>query len=576
MDGLHLSYIVKELSRLLTGARVDRVLMPEKDELHIIVRGTTGTHRLLLSASASNPRAHLTQVAKQNPQEPPMFCMLLRKLLVGARVQAVRQMHGDRIMEIDFAAISELGEPALRILSCEIMGRHSNIILRDESGRILDAIHHVSLFMSRVREVRPGLAYMPPPPQDKLNPSELELSAAQQRLSTAPARLDKAIAEVLSGVSMTSAREIAYRLTGDASPHLDVEARVALAAPLCALLPELLALDTPVLLMQDGQALDAFPFVMQHMDPGAQKPVAEGQSAALDAFYLLRDKRERMGQKSQSLVRSLRTHIERAESKLAIHQDILAADARIEDLRVQGELLTAALHAVSRGQEQAIVPDYYAGGTRSIALDIRLSPAQNAQRYYKQYQKMRAAQKHAAEQTELIEKQLAFLTEQMADVRKCETAAELDEIRMALVREGFLRASHSRKQKKVPPSKPLSCTSSDGIALLIGKNSAQNERITQGAQPEHTWLHAKDMPGSHVIIQHVGEVPERTLREAAMLAAWFSNGYQSAQVPVDYTKRRYVRKPSGAAAGYVTYTHQHTLYMKPDEVAVRALLGDVL
>ena len=507
-----------------------------------------------------------------------MFCMLLRKLLGGARVLAVRQIDGDRVAEIAFGAVDDFGEAVERVLCVEIMGRHSNIIAYAAAdGRVLDSIHRVTPDMSRVREMRPGVIYTRPPGQDKLNPETLDAEGLKAALAGAPARLDKAIAATVSGISAVSARELAYRLTGDASPHLDAEARAALAEPLAGLLASLPPSEPIILHGDQGEAIDVFPFPMLHLDRAGQRPIPEGQSAALDLFYLSRDRRERMGQKSQSLVRSLKAHIERAESKIAIHRDILQSDARIDELRISGELLTANLHLLKKAQAQVTVPDYYTGGEREIALDERLSPAQNAQGYYRQYQKMRAAQRHALQQLEIIEAQHRFLTEQLSDVRKCGAAEELDEIRQALVDAKVLRPTGGRKkQAKQSPSRPLSCVSSDGIGLLIGKNSAQNERITQGARPENTWLHAKDMPGSHVLIQHAGEPPEATLREAAQLAAWFSQGYRSSRVPMDYTLRRHVRKPSGAATGYFIYGNQKTLYVTPDEAEIRRLLGDAV
>lgn len=575
MDGIHIGFVVRELAGRITGARVDRVLEPEKDELHLVLRGGRETYRLLMSASAANPRMHLTKQAKQNPDEPPMFCMRMRKLLTGGRVQGIRQIGGDRIIEIQLACVDELGEKGALALRCEIMGRHSNIILIDEEGRIVDAIRHVSLDMSRVREVRPGLPYTLPPSQNKLDFAAVSKDALGEALAEASARLDKALTEVLAGIGAASARELSFRLIGEASPHLSAEKRKALAEPLLRLLFALPDEDCPVLLLDSaGEAIDVFPFQQVHLDAASQKAVPDGQSAALDDFFVLRDRRERMSQKSASLVRSLKTHIERSESKLAIHREALSGDERIEEARIQGELLTANLHLLKRAQQAVSVPDYYTGEMRQIALDPRLSPSQNAQRYYRQYQKLREARKHAAEQLKIIEGELEFLTSQLSDVRKCTQAMELDEIRAELVRAGFLRASHSRgKLKRPPQSKPHVCLSTDGIALVIGKNSAQNERLTQGAQPEHTWLHAKDMPGSHVIIQHAGNVPEATLLEAAQLAAWFSQGFRSSRVPVDYTLRKHVRKPSGAAAGYFHYTNQRTLYVTPDEQIVKGLLG---
>lgn len=575
MDGLMLGFIARELEMKLAGARVDRVLQPEKDELHLVLRSREATYRLLLCASANNARVHITSASKPNPAEPPMFCMLLRKLLGNGRVRAIRQIGGDRVLEIHFDTLDELGEPVLRILSCEIMGRHSNIILRDEAGRIADAIRHVGADVSRVREVKPGLPYMPPPAQDKLDPADATVEQLRDLLQTSAARLDKALSEGLCGIGAQSAREIAFRLTAQESPHLDAEARVALAGPLCQLLHAMPAFSPPVLVLDaDGLPTGVYPFLQRHLPPGHQQEVPQGPSAAMDAYYLARDRHERLLQKGASLQRSLRTHLERAEKKLALHEEVLAAEDSIEAARIQGELLTANLHLLQKAGSSVEVPDYYTGSTRVIALDPKMTPAQNAQRYYRQYQKMRAAQRHAAEQAAQARGEVDFLEGMLDDLRKADTPAELDEIRQELVQRNYLRMAHTRgKPKKAEATRPLSVTSSDGLTILIGKNSAQNDRLTAAASPDATWLHAKNMAGSHVIIETAGDPPEATLREAALLAAWYSRGYRSAQVPVDYTLRKYVKKPSGAAPGFVIYTHQHTLYVTPDESQVKRLTG---
>ena len=573
MDGLLLGFVARELSDTLSGARVDRVLQPEKDELHLLLRGREGSFRLLLSACANNARAHLTTETKQNPAEPPMFCMLLRKLLVGSRVASVLQIDGDRVLEITFDCVDELGERVLRVLSVEIMGRHSNIVLRGPDGRIADSIRHVGVDVSRVREVKPGLLYLPPPAQGKLDPLAADEQALRAALSAAPARLDKALAETLAGLGAQSAREIAYRLTGEESPHLDAAARERLAGPLRALLDALPSYGPPVLFVhENGEAIDVFPFAQKRLDPRFQRQVPEGPSAALDAFYRLRDRRERLLQKTASLARSIRTHIERCEKKLALHEEALASEQKCEEARIKGELLTANLHQIEKGSPFAEVYDYYTGQLRSIALDTRLSPAHNAQKYYRQYQKLRAAQRYAKEQAELARKELSVLEAQLDDLRKCEDTAELDEIRAELIRAGYLRAAHTRgKPKKPAPSRPMRFVSSDGIRIQVGRNSAQNDRLTAAAPGEALWLHAKNMAGSHVIVGKEGDVPERTLREAALLAAFYSQGYRSAQVPVDYTLRKHVRKPAGAPAGFVLYTNQRTLYVTPDEQSVKKL-----
>ena len=575
MDGLMLSYITRELSEKLAGARVDRVLQPEKDELHLVLRGYNETHRLLLCASANNARAHLIQGSKQNPMEPPMFCMLLRKHLMSSRVRQVRQIAGDRILEIVFDCVDELGERVERLLICEFMGRRSNLIFTEPQGRILDAIRHVGADMSRTREIRPGLLYARPSPQDKLDPALATFSQLHAALESAPPRLDKALADLLMGLSSQSAKEIAYRLTLQEEPHIDVDGRRLLAGPLHKLLSELPTLAPPVLLMNaDGDAVDIFPFEQKRYAKELQLPVPSGPSAAMDAYYRLRDKRERITQKTASLARSLRSHIERCENRLTIHEEALAADQRIEQARICGELLTANLHLIGKSAAEVAVPDYYTGNSRVIPLDPRLSPAHNAQRYFKQYRKLRTAQLHATEQVAQIRADLDALETQLDDLRKCEDVADLDEIRSELVRGGYLRASHNRgaKPRKPAPTKPMQAISSDGIPIRIGRNSAQNDRLTFSAPPDTLWLHAKNMTGSHVLVDCEGEPPEQTLREAAQLAAWFSRGYRSSQVPVDYTRRKYVKKPSGAAVGFVIYTHQQTLYITPDERQVKALL----
>ncbi len=576
MDGLMLGFIARELSRKLSGARVDRVMQPEKDELHITYYGPEGAGRLLLCASPSCARAHCTQENKPNPQEPPMFCMLLRKQLAGARVQSVRQVGGDRILEIEFACVDELGEKVSRILSCEIMGKHSNIILRSGDGRITDAIRHVGVDVSRVREVKPGLPYTPPPSQEKVDPTAADVDTLREALLAGGARLDTALFGTLSGLGALSAKELAYRLTGQDTPHLSPEARSGLAEPLHRLLTEMPAFGPPVLLIDDGgEPIDALPFFYHSLDARRQKPIPDGPSMTLDHLYHLKDRQARMAQKSASLARSIKANIERRESRLAIHEQALADTDRLEENRILGELLTSNLHLVEKGAATAQVFDYYTGSIRVIPLDLRLTPAQNAQKYYKQYQKMRAAQAHAKEQAAQARDELALLLAHQDDLRKCGDAIELEEIRQELVKAGYVHAAHSRgKSKKPTPSKPLSCVSSDGLRIQVGKNSAQNDRLTGSAPPEALWLHAKNMAGSHVIVDCPGELPEATLREAALLAAWFSRGYASGQVPIDYTRRKYVKKPSGAAAGFVTYTNQKTLYITPDERTVKRLLGE--
>ena len=570
MDGVMLGFLARELDQKLRDGRVDRVIQPEKDEIHLLIRAQGENHRLVLSASPSAARAHLSAHAKTGPMEPPMFCMLLRKHLLGGRVTDVRRIAGDRILEISFSVLSELGDLVARTLVVELMGRHSNVILRAGDGRIIDAIRHVDEDISRVRLVLPGLPYAAPPSQGKLDPDAATAPQIEERLTCEGGKLAKAIGACIAGFSPQAAREAAVRigLSGeDLIASIDVPAA---ARALHAYLQAMPALSPCVVtLAESGAPADVFPFPQMHLS--ADTETFDGPSAALDAFFYERDRRDRLQQRASSLYHTLRHHIERCERKIAIQDEALAGAARMEEYRQNGELIQANLYRLQKGAPFAEVENYYAEDCAlvRIPMDVSLSPAQNAQRYFKLYQKARGARTLAAEQKEKAEQELMYLEQMEDDLRKCADAQGLSELRAILEASGHVRAAASRvKPRKEAPSQPMKFLSSDGIEIEVGKNALQNERLTMGAAGYETWLHAQKMPGSHVIV-HAQSVPEATLAEAAMLAAYYSKGVRSSQVPIDVTLRRYIKKPGGTPAGFVTYTHQRTLYITPDEAAVR-------
>ena len=504
-----------------------------------------------------------------------MFCMLLRKLIGGAKVLCVRQVGGDRILEIAFACEDEFGQPSERILSCEVMGRHSNIILRSAEGKILDSIHHVGADISRVREVKPGLPYTPPPAQEKLDPlsPELDEAALSRALRAGAARLYAAIGGALSGFGRESAREMAYRLTGGESPVTDEEQRAALAKPLLALLREMPSWGPAALLLnEDGEPAEVYPFPQKRFAAQEQR-LMPSASAAAEAYYRTRDAKARLDSQRRGMEAALKARLEKCEKKLAIHEQALADDDKMEEARVCGELLTANLHLLKKGGDRAEVFDYYRGENRVIALDRRWTPSQNAQTYYKRYRKMRAAQEAALEQIGGLEEERFQLESYLDDLRKCEQPDQLAEIREALCREGIVRAVKQRggRPRKLPASAPMRFCAPDGTEILVGRSGPQNDRLTLNAPLNAMWLHAKDIPGSHVIVGGEGEPSDAALNAAAMLAAYYSKAFRSAQVPVDMTRRRYVKKPSGSPPGRVIYTHQQTVYVTPDEQAVKAL-----
>ena len=573
MDGVMLGFIARELAQKLRDGRIDRVIQPERDEIHLLIRAQGENHRLLLSASPNAARVHLTAHAKTGPMEPPMLCMLLRKHLGSGHIMDVRRVAGDRILEIDIQALSELGDQVIRTLVIEIMGRHSNIILKNSDGRIIDASRHVDEDISRVRQVLPGLPYEYPPSQGKLNPDTASADEIAQRLTETGGKLHKAIGSVLAGFSPQAAKEAAIRICGDGEmlvTELDVQETAHALHDYLAAMPSLG--PCTVILSDDGAPSDVYPFEQMRL-LGMPHECYDSPSAALDAFYYERDRRERMNQKASSLAHTIKNHIERCEKKISIQNEALGNAARMEEYRKNGELIQANLYRLKKGEPFAEVEDFYSEDYAPIRvpMDVSLSPAQNAQRYFKLYQKARNARTLAAEQKQKAEQELEYLEQMADDLRKCTDNAGLSELRQMLVSSGHVRAVVSRvKPRKEAPSQPMKFLSSDGIEMEVGKNALQNERLTMGAKGDELWLHAQKMPGSHVIV-HSTDVPENTVLEAAMLAAYYSKGVRSAQVPIDATLRRYIKKPGGTPAGFVIYTHQRTLYISPDEAAVRKI-----
>ena len=566
MDGFTLHFLARELREALVGARVDRAVQPERDEVLLTMRNHNENFNVLFSASAGCARAHITRVKKNNPLEPPMLCMLLRKHLSGARVTDVRQIYCDRILEIAFEHFDELGERTTKTLVCEFMGKHSNLIFLTADGKIIDSARHVTEQISSVRQVLPGLYYQRPPAHGKLPFLALEPAALAARLAEAPKTLHKALSECVSGLSTQTAREIAYRTLGDENASTGSLAPEAVAEAVVRVMQEMLGEFSPALLYAPGEdaPIDAVPIPFTsraHLDCRPMPSL----SAALDEFYRARDLAERMQQKSAALHRVLKNNLERSEKKLAIQEEALLNCERAEDYRIKGELLMANLHLVSKGAKRVSVPNYYdeALTPMEIELDERISPAQNAQRYFKRYQKARSARKFALEQKAIAQEEIRYLASQLLALETCTEEAELAEIREELEKLGYVRANHNRRQmKKLPPSTPLRFTAPSGAEIFVGKNNRQNDELTFSAKPGYVWLHAKDMPGSHVIIAR--ENPdEATIRFAASLAARYSSGRESGRVPVDYALKKYVKKPSGAKPGFVTYTNQKTLYAEP-------------
>lgn len=562
MDGFTLSFLTRELRGVLLGGRVDKVNQPERDALVLLIR-SGGNHRLLLSANANQARVQLTAQTYENPAEPPMFCMLMRKHLLGSRIVELRQVAGDRILAISFDCLDELGDHVQKTLYLEIMGRHSNLTLVSGSGAIIDAIRHVNSEMSRVRTVLPGGQYHLPPQPDKLTPETLCAAALKERLSQLSCPLSKGLIETVAGMASVCSKEVCAQIGVEpATPVSQLDLDIV-SQRLDAFYHSVSA--SPVTLFDPaGQAVDFFPFPYRTFDRDSQKPMPT-VSQAMDAFYLGRDLRMRMQQKSAGLQRHVKSALERTEKKKAIMLDTLAHSEQTEQNRVYGDLLTANLHQIAKGAESVTVQNYYdpACPNVTIPLSPRLSPAQNAQSYYKKYRKAKSAEQYAREQMDFLERDLLLLENALDDLDKCETTVDLAEIRYVLTESGFLRPDASQKRggkpKKLQEGRPYRFAAPDGTLIEVGKNSLQNDRLTLHARGNETWLHAQGIPGSHVIIRTESAPSDETLLYAAKLATYYSKGRNHPQQAIDYTLRKYVKKGAGAPAGLVTYTHFKTL-----------------
>nr|WP_326212788.1 NFACT RNA binding domain-containing protein [uncultured Oscillibacter sp.] len=574
IDAICLQAVAGELRPQLLGLRVDKVHQPARNQVVLLFRGK----RLLLNAGAGAPRLQLTEILRDNPAEPPMFCMLLRKHLSGARVAGLTQPPLERLVKIEFDASDELGRAGRRTLVLEAMGRRSNLILLDGEGRVIDSLRRVDADMSAARQVLPGLFYQPPASTGRLPFLEETEAGFAARFAAAAAEktLDAFLLDQYFGLSPLMARELAFQAAGD------VDARVFQMGgpgPLWRALEDFQnrvreERFTPVCLLRDGKPLD-FACVPVGQYGGAAECVAYPSfSALLDAFYEAREKQERARQRGADLLRAAATARDRLRRKLALQEKEYAATQDRDKLRVQGDLITANLYRMERGQARLECENYYEAGTpASIPLDPLLTPQQNAAKYYKRYAKAKTAEKYLREQMDLARRDLEYLESVLAEIAQAETEADYLDIRAELREAGFLKKQGRGKKEKSRPAAPWEFCTSSGLRVLAGRNNRQNDKLTlKDADRRDLWLHTQKIHGSHVILRCAGRTPsEEDIAEAAMVAAWFSQARESGNVPVDYTEVRNVKKPAGGRPGMVIYSTCRTVNVTPEAAAVERL-----
>lgn len=574
LDAICLTAVAAELRRAVIGGKVDKIYQPTRDEVVLHMRTGQGNVRMLLSANPQHPRAHLTETPRENPDTPPMFCMLLRKYFLGGRILAITQPSMERLLEFQFETLSELGDRVERRLVLECIGRKANLIMLDGEGRITDCLRRVEGDLSARRPLMPGMFYQAPAPTGKLDPTAMTLEDLRRLvLEQAPEGegQDKWLLDTFSGLSPLVARELEFQGAGSREGLSDRLERL-----LKAVKEECFQ---PIVLAKDEKSFDfTFMPVLQY-GPSVELRRYDGFSQMLDDYYAQKEAQERVKQRGQDFIRSVTQARSRTAKKIANQEQDLRNAADRERMRQFGDIITSNFHRMERGQTALRAQNYYdpEGGEVDIPLDPLLTPQQNAAKYYKDYKKAQKAEEMLSIQLEKNRRELDYLDSVLQMISLSEGDRDLQEIRQELMDNGYLK-QHRRKmtakgKQKIIRSKPMEFRSSAGLTILVGKNNSQNDRLTlKEADKRDIWLHTQKIHGSHVILKTDGGEPdERSLNEAAMLAAWFSQGRESGQVPVDYTPVRYVKKPAGAKPGFVIYNTYHTLYVTPAENLAKKL-----
>ena len=571
LDAIFLTALTAELNETLPGSRIDKIQQPDRETVLLSLRTQgAGNRRLLLSASPNHPRIHYTAEKFEQPAQPPMFCMLLRKHLSGGRVLSLTQLPMERAVDLCIESADELGELSRKHIWLELMGRNSNLILTGPDGRILDCLRRVDFEMSEKRQVLPGLFYREPPTQGKLDlraetPEALQAELERLRTQTA---FDGWLMDRYAGISPLIARELVFRLTGSVEADLSALEPADLAPRLCEALHGLLTGFAPTLLLR-GETPKDFSFrPIAQYEGWMTCRTAAGFSALLDDYYAERDRTQRIKARTQNLTKTLNTLKSRAERKLANQRKELEATYDRERLRQLGDIVTANLHRIDRGQARLTAVDFYDPEMREIEIPLNaaISPQQNAAKLYKDYNKAKHAEKFLTGQIAAGETEVEYLTSVLDALSRAETERDVSDIRTELIEGGYLRSTDRKKQMKTQPARPLEFRSSDGFQILVGRNNRQNDLLTaKMAYKTDLWLHVQKSHGSHVIIACAGaQVPDRTITEAAMLAGWYSEARQGQNVPVDLCPVRQVKKPAGAKPGMVVYENYRTVYVTPD------------
>ena len=582
-DAGMLAFIVHEINEKAAGGKIEKIYQPERDEVNLIIRNNGESIRLLINAGSNYPRLNMTKTSKENPSAPPMFCMMLRKHLTGARLAKCTQYGFERACEFEFDAFDDLGFPSKKYLIAEVMGKYSNLIFTDENKKILNALKIVDLTTSQKRQVLPSMLYELPPAQDKIPPLEetqehfLSLVESQPEDSSA----EKFITKNYMGISALVAREIVFLATKNVDSSVGEAGGRRLYAAFDSVMEMIKnhAADPTMISGEDGKSIEyCFCDIRQYGSGAVVLQKFESASDLIDVFFSTRSRHERIKTRASDIFKLLANAETRITKKISLQADEIEKCNEGEQFKLWGDLITANIWRIKRGDKEAEVENYYSESpepeTIKIALDVRLSPSQNAQRFYKRYTKSKTAKVELARQTELAHGELEYIYTVLDSLTRAETEQDLNEIREELYHSGYASKMKNYTQQKQKAPAIMKFKTDGGCTVYCGRNNLQNDFITTKLADKYDWwFHVKNRPGSHVVMLPLDDEPsESDFTQAAQIAAFYSKAGDSASsTAVDYTLIKNIKKPSGSKPGYVTYATNWTAYVTPDEDLVNRL-----
>ncbi len=575
-DAAMLNCIINEISSY-GECRVDKIYQPANDEIVLILRTRDKNLRLLINAGSNCPRINITETQSENPQKAPMLCMLLRKHLSGSKMCTARCLGFERACELEFDAYDEMGFKSKKYLICEIMGKYSNIILTDANKKILAVLKPVDFSISMERQLLVGMTYELPPKQDKLDTSKVTRQDFIDAYDKAPKgmKIDKFISNTFSGIALSTSRQIAYKATGSIDALLEDAKADYLYKAFSEIIFQVLGHSAkPYLVVNEsGEPVEFSYTSITFYGKGFSCVEQESFGQLIDAYFTKKGKNERIRQKSTDIFKLLTNAEARIIKKLSLQTEELSLCDKAEEYRIMADLLTSNLYAIKRGEERACLVNYYdeSCSVIEIPLDARLSPSQNAQKYYKKYSKLKKAKQELSKQIEIGKRELEYIATVFESLTKADGESDLMQIRDELYHSGYASRMKNYSVAKSHSPHPLKFKTSGGYTVLCGKNNTQNDYITTKlAEKTDWWFHVKNLPGSHVLMQCKEEPGEVDFTEAAEIAAYYSKA-EGNNIAVDYTNAKHVKKPAGSKPGYVIYHVNWTAYVTPDEKKIKSM-----